>query len=112
MTVAPLKSVIPECTLTDATAGPQLSRYRRLAAHVTRIERDTGEVRVEFDERVPEAVLGHTLSVERGCCSFFELAYDRAVRQLRITVANIAHDSRLDPLAALLTPAAGPAQAE
>jgi hypothetical protein len=110
MTVAGLKAAIPECTLTDATVGPQLSRYRRLAAHVTRIERDTGEVRVELDERVPEALLADTLSVERECCGFLDLAYDPQSRSLKITVANVAHDPRLDSLAVLLTPPAPPEQ--
>jgi hypothetical protein len=106
MTPARLKAAIPECTLTEATVGPQISRYSRLAEHVTRIKRSTGEVRVEFDERVPEALLSRTLSVERECCSFLNLAYDPGFRSLTITVRNTAHDPRLDSLAMLLTPPA------
>ena len=110
MTVALLKA-IPECTLTGDAAGPQISRYRGLAPHVTQVERSTGEVRVEFDERVPEEMLEQTLSVERGCCGFLDLAYDQSSRSLMITVAEIADDPRLDAFVALLTPPAKPAQA-
>ena len=106
MTSADLRAAIPSCTLAPAGVGPQISRYRQLAAHVTRIERNTGEVRVEFDERVPDGLLAQTLEVERECCSFLELTYDSGSRSLAVTVAEVAHGPSLEPLAMLLTPPA------
>jgi hypothetical protein len=102
---APHNPGIPECRLSEAAVGPQLSRYRQLAQHVVDIQRNVGEVRVQFDDALPDGLLGHTLSVERECCSFLGLAYDLTSRSLTITVDNIAQDPRLDLLAALLNPA-------
>ena len=99
-----LPVAIPECRLDAAALGPQISRYRRLAEHVTGIERDPGEVRVQFDEDVPDGLLRHTLAVERDCCTFVGIEHEPAARTLVFTVANVAQDSRLDSLAALLTP--------
>jgi hypothetical protein len=100
----PLPLAIPECRLDAVALGPQIARYRRLASHVTRIERTVGEVSVQFDEHVPAGLLGHTVAVERECCTFVGIDYEPQSRTLRFTVANIAQDPRLDSLAALLTP--------
>ncbi len=93
-----------ECQLDPAALGPQIARYRRLAAHVTRIDRDVGEVRVQFDDRVPAGLLGHTLTVERDCCPFVGIEYDAASRALALTVATVAQGPGLNSLAALLAP--------
>lgn len=100
----PLKVAIRECRLDDAAIGPQLRRFRELARHVVSIERDAGEVRVHFDEHVPDDLLALTLAVEHECCAFVGLAYASESRSLTITVTNVAQDPRLDSLAALLTP--------
>jgi hypothetical protein len=100
----PLKLAIPECRLPETAVGPQLARYRTLAEHVIDIHRDIGEVRVQFDKTVPEGLLAQTLVVERECCTFVGLDYQPPTRSLTITVANVAHDPRLDALIALLTP--------
>lgn len=100
----PLPLAIAECQLDAAALGPQIRRYRRLASHVTRIKRTVGAVRVEFDDSVPDGLLGHTLAVERDCCTFLGIDYAPESRTLSFTVANIAQDPRLDSLAALLTP--------
>jgi hypothetical protein len=98
-----LKLAIPECRLTETAAGSQIARYRQLAEHVVEVERDIGELRVRFDETVPEGLLAGTLGVERECCSFLGLHYQPQTRSLMITVANLARDARLDTLRALLT---------
>ena len=100
----PLKMSIPECRLPETAVGPQLARYRRLAEHVTDIHRDIGQLRVQFDDSVPDGLLDHALAVERECCSFVGLDYQPQTRLLTITVANVAQDPRLDTLRALLSP--------
>jgi hypothetical protein len=100
----PLPLAIPECRLDAAALGPQIRRYRQLASHVTRLERTVGEVRVEFDASVPDGLLGRTLAVERGCCTFVGIEYEPQSRTLTFTVANVAQDPRLDSFAALLAP--------
>jgi len=100
----PLKMAMPECQLDDAAIGPQIHRYRQLARHVRRIERETGEVRVHFDEQVQDGLLALTLAVEQECCAFVGLQYTAEARVLTITVANVSQNPRLDSLASLLTP--------
>lgn len=102
----PLPIAIPECRLDPAALGPQICRYRQLATHVTRIERTVGEIRVEFDYRIPAGLLEYTLMVERDCCTFVTADYQSTSGTLTFTVENIAQDPRLDSLAALLAPPA------
>lgn len=94
---------IPECRLDDDAFGAQLRRYRELARHVEQIERQPGSLTVRFDPELRPGLLEHTLEVERACCSFVNLDYDSAQRQLTITVQNIAQDPRLDSLFRALT---------
>ena len=104
-----LPLAIPECRLDAAAFDTQIARYRRLAAHVTRIERTVGQVRVSLDDQVPDGLLEHTVAVERDCCSFLGIDHEPGSRTLTFTVASTARDSRLDSLFALLaTP--GPAR--
>lgn len=100
----PLKMAIPECRLDDGAIAPQLRRFRELARHVISVERDAAEVRVQFDEQVPDDLLALTLAVEQECCAFVGLAYASKSRVLRITVANVSQVPRLESLAALLAP--------
>jgi hypothetical protein len=99
-----LKMAIPECQLSDATLGTQVRRYRELARHVTRIERQTGAIRVQFDKDVPDGLLELTLATEQECCSFLDLDYSSDSRSLTISVANGSQSSRLDSFATLLNP--------
>ena len=100
----PLNMAIPERQLDDAAIGPQIDRYRKLARYVTKIEREAGEVRVQFDQRVPDGLLALTLAVEQECCAFVGLDYTSESRVLTLTVANVSQNPRLDSLASLLTP--------
>jgi hypothetical protein len=43
-----------------------------------------------------------TLAVERDCCPFLELAYDKAARRLEISVADRGLEPALDVLATVL----------
>ncbi len=93
---------IPECRLDASALGPQISRYRRLAEHVTGIERNPGEVRVQFDEDVPDGLLTRSPSSGTAARSSAS-STSQPGGTLAFTVANVAQDSRLDSLAALLT---------
>ena len=100
----PLRLAVPECSLTDEQIGPQLARYRRLAEHVIQLERRAGEVRVYFDDEVPDRLLHQALSAESECCAFVRLDYSHDSRSLKITVETVAQAPRLDSFAALFTP--------
>ncbi len=94
---------IPGCKLDAPGLGAQLTRYRQLAAHGTRVERHTGQVLARFGDNVPLGLLERTLDVERHCCPFVHTEYDERERQLRITVETIDQDPRLDSLFYALT---------
>lgn len=98
--------MIPGCQLNGSALPPQIGRYRQLAAHVKRIKRELGDVRVEFDEHVPDGLLEYTLAVERECCTFVGIEYKPESRTLTFTVERVAQDPRLDSLTVLLTPIA------
>jgi hypothetical protein len=78
----PLLVSIPECRLDASALGPQISRYQRLAEPVIGIERNPGEVRVQFDEDVPDGLLRHTLAAERDCCALVGIEYEPTARTL------------------------------
>jgi hypothetical protein len=96
---------IPECQLDEAAIEDQVGRFRQLAGHVSRIEREAGEIQVQFDERVPDGLLALTLAVEQRCCSFIGLDYRSESRSLTITVADPSDDAKLDSFASLLAQA-------
>jgi len=86
------------CTLDDSGLGDQLDRYRQLGATaVTVQDSDTGLL-ITFDVDVDIDLLDETVATERGCCSFFTLAYDASTRRLSI---GIDDPTRADALAAL-----------
>jgi len=95
----PLPMAPSGCELDESQLGEQLNRYRRLSSSVLRVERDGPRAHVAFDARVDTTLLAHALTVERGCCSFFTLAYDPSARVLTIHTA----DDHVDGLMALLT---------
>lgn len=91
------------CTLSQPQLEEQLARYRGLAAHVVEARHTSGELTVEFADGVPEQQLERTLEVERECCSFLAIAYDRDARRLTITVEGGDHEPVLAALAAALS---------
>jgi hypothetical protein len=57
---------------------------------------------VDFAAAPDRGLLDTTIKVERGCCSFFALAYDEAARRLTVTVADPERRSALDAIQAAL----------
>ncbi len=94
---------IASCTLDRTARSQQERRYRSLSASVIRIERSASTVAVTFDESLNEDLLEQALDVERECCSFFQLDFDRRRRRLAISVSEIDQTPGLDVLAAAFT---------
>jgi hypothetical protein len=74
------------CSLSADNLGEQLARYRRLGAAATRIEHRELGLTARFDDSIDLALLDQTIAIERGCCSFFTLAYETSERVLSISV--------------------------
>ena len=94
---------IAQCGLDAAGLAAQRDRYRRLAGSVTGFERGEGLV-VQFAPDVEAALVDETLAVERRCCPFFRLEYDRSARRLAIGVDDDEQRPALDALQYELSP--------
>ena len=66
----------------------QSDRYRALGDHGAASEREPQAVTVRFDDDVDLDLLLETVEVERGCCTFFDLAPDVHRRELVVSVAD------------------------
>ena len=99
---ASLPMAVEGCGLNAADLGAQADRYRRLGARARRVERAGLELRVVFGGTVEAGLVEETIQVERGCCSFFSLEYDRAARRLTIAVTGDDHASALDAVEAAI----------
>jgi hypothetical protein len=89
---------IAACRLDGADLRGQADRYRQLGATATRIERDDGTLTTRFSADLDERLLDETIAIERECCSFFDISYQRAERRLAISVHDSEHEPALDAL--------------
>jgi hypothetical protein len=75
-------------------------RPRRLCIDVSRCDRYTGRILVQFGRDLPRDRLGRALELERACCPFIGAVYDDAEGQrLALTVEQAAQEPVLDALA-------------
>lgn len=91
------------CTLPDGQLTQQLARYRQLGSTALSVEQHNLALTVTFSPEVNLELLRETIAIERGCCSFFTLAYDEPDRRLSITVADPGSVDALRPLLSALT---------
>jgi len=98
-------AAIPACTLDDAARREQRTRYARLAATITHLDRTPEAIVIDFAEHLDRRTLERTLAVERECCPFFVFAFDEASRRLRMTVSAAEQIPALDAMAAALAAA-------
>jgi hypothetical protein len=73
-----------DCTLGDEHLAEQLARYPQLSTSGAGGQPYRGAVRVRFERAVDRELLEQTLTIERGCCSFFTLDYDAFKRVMSI----------------------------
>lgn len=98
-----LPLVAPSCTLKPAQLHDQLERYRQLSRHIIRLQHEPGELVTQFSEDLPAGLVEQTLEIERDCCSFLSIVYDRLNRRLTITTDAEDHDATLAALFSALT---------
>jgi hypothetical protein len=91
------------CRLDGAELRGQADRYRQLGATATRVERENGTLTTRFSADLDERLLDETIAIERDCCSFFDISYQRAERRLAISVHDPEHAPALDALQVALT---------
>ena len=87
------------CALDSGGLTSQSDRYRALGDHVAASEREPQALTVRFDDGVDLDLLLETVEVERGCCTFFDLAPDVHRRELVVSVADRERVPALDAIA-------------
>ena len=53
---------------------------------------------VRVADAVPDSAIGELVEVERACCPFFDLTWDRASRCLEVSVSAGQHEPALDAI--------------
>jgi hypothetical protein len=87
------------CSLDAEGMAEQGARWDALLPAVTRIARSPRQVVAEFGPELDEGLLLEAVEVERGCCPFFDIDWDRDVRRLRFAVSEREHEPALEAVA-------------
>src|SRR2546421_10370026 len=75
------------CSLTNLEMGEQLGRYRVAGAGAEIFRSDQRLLVVRIANTVPDSVIDQLVEIERACCPFFDLRWDRTSRWLAISVS-------------------------
>jgi hypothetical protein len=89
----------PACALDQAALRLQLERYRQAGRGACLIECTSRRLVVELDEDVVVELVEQAVAIERECCPFFTLNWDRDRRRLTISVSETEHEPALDAIA-------------
>jgi hypothetical protein len=54
---------------------------------------------VDIDRHVDPKLVDELLAIERECCPFFQLGWQRDARRLTVAVSQAEHESALDAIA-------------
>jgi hypothetical protein len=76
----------------------QLERYRRLARGARVAEHSRRHLAIELAETIDTRLVAEAVAVERECCSFFTVNWDRATRRLSFSVAKAQDEPALDAI--------------
>ncbi|MBS1895344.1 MAG: cation transporter [Actinobacteria bacterium] len=90
---------VPSCGLDHDGLAGQRGRYAEIGRSVVSFDRTSGSLRVELSPSVDHRLVEEAVSVERGCCPFFEIDFDPPRARLRISVAEDAETPALDAIA-------------
>jgi hypothetical protein len=100
------------CTLEPAQLRDQLERYRQLGRHTIGLQQQQGQLVAQFSQAVRAGLVEQTVEIERGCCSFLDIAYDRLDRRLTVIADGADQDATLAALFSALSPPSGSRLAE
>lgn len=92
----------PSCSLNEAQLAEQLARYASAGRGAELLEREERRRVIRVGSEVPEALILSLIEVERGCCPFFEMAWDGASRRLAIEVQDSDHEPALEAIVSAL----------
>lgn len=89
----------PVCALEESGLRLQLERYRQVGRDAFLIERTPRQLVAELGEDVDGELVEQAITVERACCPFFALSWDRDRRRLTVSVSQTEHEPALDAIA-------------
>ncbi|MBA2505035.1 MAG: hypothetical protein H0V29_03720 [Thermoleophilaceae bacterium] len=92
------------CSLDAAGARSQGERYAGAARAVVSLERAPTRVEVRFDTSRDLGVVDDLVAIERECCPFFAIAWDREAGELSVAVEPGENGRALDAIEEALTP--------
>jgi hypothetical protein len=84
--------------LSDVELREQLDRYRVAGAGAEVVEWGRRRRVIRIASRVPESLVDRLADVERACCPFFDLTWDRASRCLAISASSSREEPALDAI--------------
>ena len=87
------------CALDEDGLRRQYERYRRVGAGARLLERSRRRLVVGLDRGVAPELVDQLLAVERECCPFFGLGFDRDAMRLTVSVSDAEHEPALDAIA-------------
>jgi hypothetical protein len=95
-------AVIQACSLSETDLREQLARYASAGHGAEVLEHDRRRRVVRVSPQVPESLIFRLIEVERGCCPFFDLAWDGTSRRLAIEVPDAEHEPALEAIVSAL----------
>ena len=98
-----LPMAISGCALNPADAAEQASRYARLAASATIVDRQERTLEITFSSAVDEDLLAATIAIERSCCGFLTIEYDPSIRRLSLRAGDANGTYALTAIRSALT---------
>jgi hypothetical protein len=96
-------ALLAECRLDLDGLRAQQDRYRQIGEHIERLERRPGRLDVWLDPAADPRLVEATVEVERGCCPFYAIDFNRGERRLSLSIGEPAQDPALDAIRYALT---------
>ena len=87
------------CSLDETGLKQQLERYRIAGAGARVLRRDRRQIRIRVGDGADPTMIEELIAVERECCPFYTLEWDRRQRALTVAVSTPDHEPALDAVA-------------
>lgn len=86
------------CSLSEPELREQLAGYATAGRGAEVLEREPRRRVIRVASDVPESLILRLIEIERGCCPFFDMAWDGASRTLAIEVRDSDHEPALEAI--------------
>jgi hypothetical protein len=90
--------VVPNCALDEQGMSRQLDRYRRIGLGARVLERSDRRLAVELHDGADRDLVAETVAVERECCSFVDVSWNRVARRLVFSVSRTEDEPALEAI--------------